>query len=171
MHKIIEKIRRHIHEWTRPRYRDSAAVSAVIDATVLPSDFANKEAKLPEFTASAEVLQPFEPSVFLLTTCVTATYAGVTEDRRVRAELPDCEDLVILEIIYDGQQVLPVPVTASTLTRHGMLIPRRKVQSQFGIKVAVADSILTVLKPPVGFTQEDLRSVDVKARFTIVGPQ
>lgn len=171
MNKVIEKIRRRIHEWTRPCYRDSSQVGGVIEATVRPADYADKEAQLPEFMSSAPVVRPFEPEMFALTTRITATYANATETSRVMALVYDCEDLVILEITYDGQQVLNAPVTASALTHPGLSLPRRKVKSQFGIKVAVADSILTVLKPPVGFTQADLHNIHVKARFTVFGPQ
>lgn len=147
-----------------------------------PAAWTYEPDQLPILSGSTRVPKSFTPTRILLTEIVTAKFEAASyEPVRLPCEVEDCGDLVVLavsesrdggiELLQGDSQRFGIPGVSASRRWHDIRWPVIHGGSDLTVKIAVEPTVLHRIKPPDGFTFDDLASVYVKAHLVLFGEQ
>jgi len=164
----------------RPAYKDSTQISIKCSGTFVPANWTGTTS-LPEITGRTRIMESFKPMKPVLVENLTFLFNNHSlGDKTKSVSVPDAADLVLTSAFIGAKNCFPIPpdqdsgipgqALANNTYGNGISWPTANPGIDAVIRLAIEQSVLSQVTPPTGYTEDDLVSVTINARFTLFGP-
>lgn len=156
----------------RSPYKDSTQLGISCAGTFSRSSFSG--AGLPHIHGQIRIWQSFKPTKLLLDERLEATFDNGGGDVVLSADVPDANDLTLVDLSTGLSGLAGGPIAGSVFSINhlgsGVLLPTLQGGRDATASLRVSSTALYRFTPPAGHTFDDLKSLKVKVRMSLLGP-
>ena len=160
----------------RSPYKDSTQIGIKLTGTFTPANFAGST--LPQISGLTRVYKSFKPTKAILSEIVVATWTSSSLGTvTTSAHVGDASDLVLQP--WEWRAVAGAPTEGNGISGvtfannslgNGISWPTINGGIDMTVAFAIEQTVLFAAPVPAGFTQSQLVSVAITARFNLLGP-